>query len=92
MSGESIRQTKNRFTSERVGDNSSINLLIPVDNLRTWNALASKACPFAMTVRRKNVMSGSTACLPSCIDSSLYPAFSKEVKQRGSYSYMKEGE
>jgi hypothetical protein len=58
--GESIRQTKNRFTSERVGDNSSINLLIPVDNLRTWNELASKACPFATTIRRKNVMSGST--------------------------------
>ena len=49
------------FTSKPVGaPNSSISLLMPVHNLRTWNALAPKACPFAITTRYKFAVLGST--------------------------------
>ena len=49
------------FTSKPVGaPNSSISLLMPMHNLRTWNALAPKACPFAITTRYKFAVLGST--------------------------------
>uniref|UniRef100_A0A0A9CZK7 Uncharacterized protein n=1 Tax=Arundo donax TaxID=35708 RepID=A0A0A9CZK7_ARUDO len=54
-------------------DNTSISRCIPEHILRTWKAQAPKACPFAITVRCKNIMSGSIVMSSSSIDSHLCP-------------------